>query len=155
MNSRFYWLIVVLILGSIAMGACTAAPAPTATLAPKPTATAPAATQAPKPIATGPGGFPLGIFKPDPQGISNYMMFTANGTFIIGLPGGSRLGTYVVNGDQIVFNASDGPCVNYPGTYHWELHGNSLTLKPVNETCPASMSHRSEDMVGRSWILQP
>src|ERR1041384_3072249 len=59
MNSRFYWLIVILILGSIAMGACTAPPAPAATLPPKPTATAPAVTPTIKPTVTGPGGFPI------------------------------------------------------------------------------------------------
>ena len=41
MNGRFYWLILILILGDIATGACTAPPPPAATLAPEPTATAP------------------------------------------------------------------------------------------------------------------
>ena len=148
MNSRFYWLIVVLILGSIAMGACSAPPAPTATLAPKP-----AATPTTKPIATGPGGFPIGIFKPNPAGVSEYTMFTAQGRYITGLPGGSRSGTYVVKGDQIVFNADDGPCVNVPGTYHWELNGNTLVFKTIKDDC--TQAFRQEDMTGRSWILQP
>ncbi len=74
MNSRFYWLIVFLILGSIAMGACTAAPAPTATLPPQPTLT-------PEPTFT-PEGFPVGDYKPDKVRDARFMHFMADGTFI-------------------------------------------------------------------------
>ena len=137
MNGRFYWLILILILGSIAMGACTAPP-----------------TLTPPPTVTGPGGFPVGMYKPDHQLWANYMMFTPQGTVVIGL-GDADTGSYTVNGDQIVFNMDIGICHTHPGTYHWELQGNTLTLKAVDETCPASMSNRSADMAGRSWILQP
>ena len=143
MNSRFYWLIVVLILGNIAMGACTAPPAPAATSAPKPTATALSV-------------FLTGIYRPDHKlnaDSANYIEFSAQGKFEIGLPSDPRLGSYTVSGDQIVVNLDNGPCVNHPGTYHWEIHGNTLTLKPINDTCTASA--RSEDLGGRSWILQP
>src|SRR5512133_4013539 len=153
MNSRFYWLIVILILGSIAMEACTASPA--ATLAPKPTATvspAPTATSAPKPTVTGPGGFPIGTYKPDHLLYTQYILFTAQGTVVLGL-GDADTGSYVVSGDQIVFNMDVGICHNHPGTYHWEIHGDTLTLKPINETC--TESSRSEDLGGRSWIRQP
>ena len=152
MNSRFYWLIVILILGSIAMGACTAPPAPAATLPPKPTATAPAATPTPKPAVTGPGGFPIGTFKPDHLLYTQYILFTAQGTVVLGL-GDADTGSYTVNGDQIVFNMDVGVCHNHPGTYHWELHGNTLTLKPINDTC--TESSRQVDLGGRWWILQP
>jgi hypothetical protein len=146
MNSRFYWLIVVLMLGSTMMGACAAPPAPTPTLAPT-------ATPAPKPTATAPAGIPAGIYKPDPPGVSAYMLFTAQGRYISSLPGGPRTGSYVVTGDQIVFNADDGPCVNVPGTYHWELNGNTLIFKAIQDDCTQAL--RQEDMTGRSWILQP
>ena len=139
MNSRFYWLIVILILGSIAMGACTAPPAPTATLAPQP-------------VATGPGGFPLGTYKPDHLLYTQYILFTAQGTVVLGL-GDADTGSYAVSGDQIVFNMDVGICHNHPGTYHWELHGKTLTLKPVNDTC--TDSDRAADLGGRSWIRQP
>ena len=144
MNSRFYWLIVILILGSIAMGACTAPPAP---------AIAPAATPTPKPTVTGPGGFPLGKYVPNPVHDVQYMLFTAQGTFVLEMSADPDLGHYVVNGDQIVLNIANGICFNHPGTYHWEIHGNTLTLKPINETC--TDSDRAEDLGGRSWILQP
>ena len=139
MNGRFYWLILILILGSIAMGACTAPPPPAATLAPEPTATAP-------------GGFPAGTYKPDHLLYTQYILFNAQGTFVLGL-GDADTGSYTVSGDQIVFNIASGICFNHPGTYHWEMHGNTLTLKPINETC--TESSRSDDLGGRSWILQP
>ena len=137
MNSRFYWLILILILGSIAMGACTAPPAP---------------TLAPIPTPTGPGGFPTGTFKPDHQLYASSIVFTPFGTFVFVL-GTPDTGSYVVKGDQIVFNVDAGICHDKPGTYHWEIHGNTLTFKPINETCTASS--RSDDLGGRSWIRQP
>ena len=143
MNSRFYWLIVILILGSIAMGACTAPPAP---------AIAPAATPTPKPTVTGPGGFPVGTFKPDHKLYASYILFNEQGNFVFML-GTSDTGYYRVSGDQIVFNIDNGICYNHPGTYQWEMHGNTLLLKPINETC--TDSSRSEVLGGRSWILQP
>jgi hypothetical protein len=152
MSSRFYWLIVILILASIAMGACTAPPTPAATLPPKSTAPAPTATPAPKPMATGPGGFPVGTYKPDHKLYASSILFNAQGTFVFVL-GDADTGTYTVSGDQIVFNTADGFCFNKPGTYHWEIHGNTLLLKPINETCKESS--RSDDLGGRSWILQP
>ncbi len=149
MNSRFYSLIMTLILGSIVMGACTVPPTLTATPAPKPTATAspaPTATLTPKPTATAPGGFPVGTFKPDHLLWAHSIVFYADGTFVIVLGTGDD-GHYVVNGDQIVFNMDYGICHIHPGTYHWELHGNTLTLKPINETC--TETPRSEDLGGR------
>ncbi len=137
MNSRFYRLIVILILGSIAMGACTAAPA---------------ATLAPIPTPTGPGGFPLGKYVPDHLHDVQYLLFTAQGTFVTEFADADT-GSYVVNGDQIVLNMDAGICHDHPGTYHWELHGNTLTLKPINDTCTASS--RQDDLGGRSWIRQP
>ena len=139
MNSRFYWLIVILILGSIAIGACTASPAPTATLPSIPT-------------PTGPGGFPLGMYKPDHKLDAQYILFTAQGTFVVSF-GDADTGSYTVNGDQIVFNMDAGICHDKPGTYQWKLNGNTLTFKLINETCTASS--RSDEMGGRSWIRQP
>ena len=138
MNNRFYWLILILILGSIALGACTASSEP------KPTAT-----------ATAPGGFPAGIYKPDQMLYADLIQFNANSTFVIELsPSEDRhLGHYDVNGDQIVLNAYDGVCLSYPGTYHWEMDGKTLLLKPINDTC--TQSSRQEDLEGRAWILQP
>ena len=135
MNSRFYWLIVVLILGSFAMGACAAPP-----------------TATPIPTPTGPGGFPLGKYVPNPVHDVQYMLFTAQGTFVT-VFSDADTGSYVVNGDQIVFNMDAGICRDHPGTYHWELHGNTLTFKPIDDTCTASS--RQEELGGRSWIRQP
>ena len=140
MNSR---LIVILMIGSMALGACTA---------PATAAATPAATPAPAPTATGPGGFPIGTYKPDHVLWTQSMMFTAQGTFVVVL-GSADTGTYVVNGDQIVFNRDDGVCYNHPGTYHWEMHGNTLLLKAITETC--TDTPRADDLGGRSWILQP
>ena len=140
MNSRFYWLILILILGSIAMGACTAAtPAPPATFTPRPT-------------AIGPGGFPLGTYKPDKVLDVQYMQFTAQGTFIT-VFADADTGTYTVNGDQITINMDSGICFNHPGTYHWEIHGDTLTFKPINDTC--TESSRADEMESRLWIRQP
>ncbi len=139
MNSRSYWLILVLILGSIVMGACTSAPAATPTPAPMPT-------------PTGPGGFPLGKYVPDHPLDIQYLLFSAQGTFVT-VFSDADTGTYVVKGDQIVFNMDAGVCHEHPGTYHWEIHGNTLTLKPINETCTASS--RADEMGGRLWIRQP
>jgi hypothetical protein len=140
MNSRLYWLIVVLMLGSMAMGACAAPPTPTLPAIPTP---------------TGPGGFPTGTYKPDKKLYTDSITFTPFGTyvFVIGSP---DVGSYKVSGDQIVFNAGDGICKDHPGTYQWELHGNTLTFKPVDDTCTAvTDSARQEDLEGRSWIKQP
>ena len=136
MNNR---LIVILMIGSIALGAC-AAPA------------TPPATPAPPPTATAPGGFPIGTYKPDHKLYADYILFTPQGTFVFQL-GDADTGTYVVNGDQIVLNRDDGVCYNHPGTYHWEMHGNTLLLKAINDTC--TEAPRVEDLGGRSWILQP
>ena len=136
MNNR---LIVTLMIGSIALGAC-AAPA------------TPAATPAPPPTATGPGGFPIGTYKPDHVLYTSSILFNAQGTFVQEL-GSADTGKYVVSGDQIVLNRDDGVCYNHPGTYHWEMHGNALLLKPINDTC--TETPRAEDLDGRSWILQP
>jgi hypothetical protein len=138
MNNRFYWLILVLISGSIAMGACAApsAPVPTAT-------------------ATANGGFPTGTYKPDHLLYTDLIQFNTDGTFVLELsPEEDRhLGRYDVSGDQVVLNTYDGVCLSHPGTYQWELDGTTLLLKPINDTC--TMSSRQEDLGGRSWILQP
>ena len=134
MNNRFYWLILILILGSIAMGACTAQSALT-------------------PTATAHGGFPIGIYKPDKILDIGELQFKADGTFEFAFPTDRHLGHYVVNGDQIELNQYDGVCATYLGTYQWEIHGNTLQLKPINDTC--TESSRAEDLGGRSWILQP
>src|SRR5512135_972204 len=144
MNSRFYWLILILILGSIAMGACTAAPAPTATLAPQPTLT-------PEPTFS-PGGFPVGDYKPDKVRDARFMHFMADGTFIVVFTDADK-GSYTVNGDQITINMDSGICFNHPGTYHWEIHGDTLTFKPINDTC--TDSSRADEMGSRLWIRQP
>ena len=134
MNKRFYWLILILILGSIAMGACTATPTP-------------------KPTATAPGGFPTGIYKPDTVLYTDYIQFNADSTYVGDVAGDLHLGHYDVSGDQIVLNNYDGVCLSHPGIYQWEKKGNTLLLKPINDTCTASS--RAEDLGGRSWILQP
>ncbi len=139
MNSRFYRLIVILMLGSIVMGACAAPPAPPATLTPRPT-------------PTGPGGFPLGKYVPDHKLDAQYMLFTAQGTFIT-VFADADTGRYTVKGDQIVINMDAGICHDKPGTYQWALNGNTLTFKPINETC--TDSSRQDEMVGRLWIRQP
>jgi len=136
MNKRFYWLILILILGSIAMGACTALSEP------KPTAT-----------ATAPAGFPVGTYKPDTMLYTASIQFNADSTFVADLQVDRHMGHYEVSGDQIVFNNYEGLCVGLPGTYQWEMDGNTLLLKPINDTC--TESSRSEDLGGRSWILQP
>lgn len=151
----FSTILIVAINMAFVITACSGAvvqttiPAPTPTTVPTIVATA---TLAPKPTVTGPGGFPIGTYKPDVKLWANYMLFTAQGTVVIGL-GDADTGSYTVSGDQIVFNMDIGVCHNHPGTYHWEIHGNTLTFKPINETC--TDSSRAEDMVGRSWILQP
>ena len=136
MNNRFYRLILILILGSIAMGACTAPSEP------QPTAT-----------ATAPGGFPVGTYKPDNMLYTASIQFNADGTFVADLQVDRHMGHYEVSGDQIVFNNYEGVCLGHPGTYHWEIDGNTLLLKAINDTC--TTSSRQEDMEGRSWILQP
>ena len=141
MNSRFYWLIVVLILGSMVMGACAAPPAPPATLTPRPT-------------AIGPGGFPLGSYRADRSSFGpTELTFSPQGAFVITLADNSRMGSYVVNGDQVVVTTDDGPCANEPATYHWELHGNTLTLKAIHDPCTDSA--RQASFEGSQWIKQP
>ena len=151
-NARsFSTVLIVAIHMAFVITACSGSAAPT----PKPTATAlpaPTATLAPKPRVTGPGGFPVGTYKPDHVLWTQYILFNAQGTVVLGL-GDADTGSYTVSGDQIVFNMDVGICHNHPGTYHWEIHGNTLLLKPVNETC--TESSRSDDLGGRSWILQP
>ena len=151
-NKKSLLLVFTLVLLSLLFAACSGVATPTAAPTLKPTPAAPAATPTTKPIVTGPGGFPVGTFKPDHKLWGSYMLFNAQGTVVLGL-GDADTGSYAVNGDQIVFNMDIGVCHNHPGTYHWELHGNMLTLKPVNETC--TDSDRAADLGGRSWILQP
>src|SRR6185369_16195719 len=159
-NKKSLLLVHAFVLLSLLLAACSAAAMPTTNPAAQPPTTqaptqateVPTATLAPKPTATGPGGFPVGTFKPDHLLYTRYILFTAQGTVVLGL-GDADTGSYTVNSDQIVFNMDVGVCHNHPGTYQWELHGNTLLLKPINETC--TESSRSDDLGGRSWILQP
>jgi len=160
----FWTLLIVTMNVAFVITACSSVATPTAvqttipaaqspvTQAPTQATEAPTATLAPKPTVTGPGGFPVGTFKPDHKLWGSYMLFNAQGTVVLGL-GDADTGSYAVNGDQIVFNMDIGVCHNHPGTYQWEMHGNTLTLKPINETC--TDSDRAADLGGRSWILQP
>jgi hypothetical protein len=107
---------------------------------------------APKPTATAPGGFPVGTYKPDNM-LFTLIQFSADSTFVLEVAGDRHQGRYDVSGDQIVLNTYDGVCAGYPGTYQWKMDGNTLLLKPINETCTGSP--RSEDLGSRSWILQP
>lgn len=122
MNSRLYWLTAVLMLGTIAVGAC-----------------------APR--------FPAGDYAPDRKLDADWVRFSADGTYVIGIMPREIPGRYVVDGDKIVLNEDSGICLNHPGTYHWEVHGNVLTMKAINDTCTAS--ERATDFSGRSWIRQP
>ena len=149
-NKNSLSLVHVLVLLSFLLAACNGAVVPT-TISTIPPTVVPT-TPTPKPMVTGPGGFPVGTFKPDHKLWASYILFNAQGTVVLGL-GDADTGSYAVNGDQIVFTMDIGVCHNHPGTYHWEMHGNTLLLKPINETC--TESSRQEDMVGRSWILQP
>ncbi len=165
MNGKLYWLIVVLILGSIVMGACTApAPAPTSAPAATPTAQAsltpipvPSSTPrpAPKPTATAPGGFPAGVYRPAQKLVSDQIEFDADGSYMIMIGSHGIPGTYAVNGDQIVLTESSGICLGYPGTYTWEITGKVLTFKTIKDTCTATGSQRQPDLSGRAWDLWP
>ena len=139
-NKKSLLLVHVLVLLSFLLAACSGVAMPTA-------------TQIPKPTVAGSGRFPVGTFKPDHPLDTVSIQFNAQGTFLSDFGSGSQWGHYVVSGDQIVLNTDDGFCDNHPGTYHWEIHENTLLLKPINETCTASS--RSDDLAGRSWILQP
>lgn len=97
--------------------------------------------------------FPVGDFAPDQKLGADWVRFSANGTYVIAIQPREIPGHYVVNGDQIVLNEDVGVCLHHPGTYHWAMHGNALTLKPLNETCTGS--ERGKDLGGRSWILTP
>ncbi len=121
-------------LGSIATGACAGSPTP-------------------KPTATQPGGFPIGTYKPDKVEFTLSIQFNADGTYVFALAADRHPGIYKVNGDQIVIDSADGVCAGLFGTYHWEFNGNTLLLKPIDDTCTSSS--RAEDLGGRSWILQP
>jgi hypothetical protein len=134
MKNRFYWLILILMVGIIAMGACTSSPAA-------------------KPTATAPGGFPTGTYKPDKILDVILLKFNTDGTFSFEFQTDRHLGHYDVKGDQIVLNQYDGVCATLLGTYQWEMDGNTLHLTPINDTCTGSS--RSEELGGRSWILQP
>jgi hypothetical protein len=148
-KARPFWTVLIVAINmAFVITACSGVATPTA----KATATAPAATLTPKPTATRPGGFPVGTYKPDHVLWTQYILFNAQGTVVLGL-GDADTGSYTVSGDQIVFNMDVGICHNHPGTYHWEIHGNTLLLKPVNETC--TDSDRAADLGGRSWSLQP
>src|SRR5512135_1654533 len=100
MNSKLYWLIAVLILGSSMMAAC-----------------------APR--------FPVGTYEPDHKLDADWVRFSADGTYVIGIAPREIPGHYVLDGDKIVLNEDSGICLNQPGTYHWESHGSVLTLKAI------------------------
>ena len=121
MNSRLYWLIVVLMLGSIVIGAC--------------------ATR-----------FPLGDYEPEHKLDADWISFRAEGRYVIAIEPREIAGTYVVDGDKIVLNEQSGVGLNHPGTYHWEIHGNALTLKAIDDQCTAS--ERATDL-SRTWDRQP
>jgi hypothetical protein len=159
-KARPFWSgLIVAINMAFVITACSGVATPTAVQTTVPAATpttiptiVATATSAPKPTVSGPGGFPVGTYKPDHVLWTQYILFTAQGTVVLGL-GDADTGSYTVSGDQIVFNMDVGICHNHPGTYHWEIHGNTLLLKTVNETC--TDSDRAADLGGRSWILQP
>ena len=45
-------------------------------------------------------------------------------------------GHYVVAGKRITFSRESGPAAcTGPGVYSWSLHGKTLTLKTVRDTC--------------------
>ena len=135
-NKKSLLLVHVLVLLSLLPAACSGA-----------------ATLTPQPTVTGPGGFPVGTYKPDHPLYTVWIQFNVRGAFLDDLGPDTHTGHYVVSGDQIVLNTDNGFCDNQPGTYHWEIHENTLLLKPINDTCTASS--RQDDLGGRSWILQP
>ena len=167
MNSRLYWCIVVLMLGSIVMGACaapsapstapTSAPATSVPNTPEPTLTSISApSDTPKPAATmtptAPGGFPAGVYKPEQKLDADRLTFHVDGTYLITIGPRGIPGHYTVDGDKIVLNEDTGVCLNYPGTYNWQVQGNVLTLKAIDETCTGS--ERGKDL-SRTWDLLP
>ena len=69
-NKKLLLLVFAILLLSLLLAACSGFATPTATLTPKPT-------------VTGPGGFPVGIFKPDHVLWTQYILFNAQGTFVL------------------------------------------------------------------------
>lgn len=161
-HGRLYWLIVVLGLGCIVVTACAAPSAPTATLAPRSTATlssTPVPSKMTSPTATlattTPGGFPVGTYAPDHKLGIDWIRFDADGKWVSALlpADAERAGRYVVDGDKITFLTDVGICQPFQSIYHWKTNGNVLTFVVIDEQCTASS--RQADLTGRSWIKQP
>ena len=152
-NTKALLLMLIPALLSLLLAACSGAAVPTT----MPTSTATAApttvsTTTPTSTSTPSGGFPVGQYEPEQKFGADWISFKANGTYVIALTPREIPGKYVVNGDKIVLNEDSGLCLNHPGTYSWEIHGNVLTLKAIDDQCTAS--ERAKDL-SRDWDLTP
>ncbi len=145
-KARMFWTVsIVAINMAFVIAACSGAAVPTSMPTTVPSTT-PTSTSTPS------GGFPVGQYEPEQKLDADWISFKANGTYVIAITPREITGKYVVNGDKIVLNEDSGLCLNLPGTYSWEIHGNVLTLKAVDDQCTAS--ERAKDL-SRAWDLRP
>jgi hypothetical protein len=100
--------------------------------------------------------FPTGAFKAVKPLYAEEIRFFENGTYKVRFVGDTWAnpyeGTYVITGDQLVFDDPDTECAGHPGTYTWSFDGTTLTLKVVEDTCTALP--RAEDL-GHAWVKLP
>jgi len=100
--------------------------------------------------------FPTGIYEPaQPSSTSRITEFelAEEGTFaVVYYNGLEARGTYAVSDGQITLDESpDSPCFGYPITMSWTSSGTTLTLKTVQDTCPAMPT---TDWAGE-WARRP
>ena len=144
------FLVLGLVIIASLLNACGGATTPVATARP------PTPTSVTTPLWTGPtvtpgGSFPVGIYKPVRLFETDNLEFLADGTYTAHLAVLQFLekGTYVVDGNEIVFN-EEKLCPGYPGRYIWSFDGKSLAFSIVEDQCPG----RDKDLQ-RQWIKQP
>ncbi len=100
--------------------------------------------------------FPPGMYKPVEQLSTTRITefkFAEDGTFAVLYYNGLKAGgAYTVSSGRITLSESeDSPCFGYPITMTWTYSGNTLTLKTVEDTCPAMPT---TDWAGE-WSREP
>jgi len=130
---------------------------PTPSISPTPTATSIPTLAWTGPTVTPGGPFPIGIYEPVRALDTDKLEFLADGTYTANLAiiKFLAMGTYVVDGNEIVLNEEKGPCSGrpggYPGRYIWSFDGKLLVFMVVEDQCPVPRKYDLQ----RQWIKQP
>jgi hypothetical protein len=116
-------------------------------------------TPLPSPVPP-PAGFPTGTYTgvlASQGGAPGTLTLSPNGSYhIVGGTTSNGLdisGFYTVSGNGLSFQETVNQFCDYPGTYTWQISGNTLQLTKVNDLCGGGL--RGRDFAEHAWIKQP